>query len=54
MPIYIARSGFANSPLLTSAKLALLVSGAASALVGILLGKMLLTEESLERENGAN
>jgi len=54
VPIYIARSGFANSPLLTSAKLALLVSGAASALVGILLGKMLLTEESLERENGAN
>ena len=42
MPIYIAAGAFTSKPLLASAELALLVSAVASAVIGLVVGKILL------------
>ena len=46
VPIYIAAGAFATSPLLISAKFALLVSAMASAMIGLFVGKVLLPAEA--------
>ena len=54
VPIYIAAGAFATKPLLASAKLALLASAAASALIGLLFGKILLpTGVAAESNSGS-
>jgi len=42
VPIYIAAGAFTSSPLLASAKFALLVSAVASAMIGLFVGRILL------------